>query len=369
MTDAKPKAMDDAWTGVMIEYMEQDVPGGEPYKRSVPGWQCTNCGKKIGIAMTAKPTRCEVCDSYGPNCYQVIHRLTDRIAAIENDRYLDRLSDESDRIAALEARLVPLEPGIRCGARLWSSPGVRCVVEGLLHEGKHQGSSGVAWTDAENNATPLPPSTPTVHASTDVRVGPGTINPPVKRPSCAKCGGRLNINETDYHGHCAPVPRAETCYGHDGLDSCLQCGWRREPAAPPAEPTSNQTLAWKHVGKWKGFGTEPTYGWEAQDIERLLEEAEARGRAQVSPPPAEPTMDNETRAGLWLQSTGLPMPLTKPLKRMLDEAEARGEERWRKHANEGWALANRRTVQWKEAEARIEAQVSPKAAEAIAKSK
>jgi hypothetical protein len=42
--------LDEAWEGVMVDYTEQDFPGSEPYKRTVPGWKCRACGLQFGTS-------------------------------------------------------------------------------------------------------------------------------------------------------------------------------------------------------------------------------------------------------------------------------------------------------------------------------
>ena len=53
-------SLDAAWTGVMIEYDEQDWPGAPVYKRAVPGWQCTACDARLGAA-GLPPRACPKC--------------------------------------------------------------------------------------------------------------------------------------------------------------------------------------------------------------------------------------------------------------------------------------------------------------------
>lgn len=52
--------LDEAWEGVMVEYTERDFPGGKPYKRQVPGWECRRCGKKYGTS-GLPPITCSGC--------------------------------------------------------------------------------------------------------------------------------------------------------------------------------------------------------------------------------------------------------------------------------------------------------------------
>lgn len=51
------KTLDEAWRGIMLTYTERDFPGGEPYKRTVPGWECVACGTKYGTSL-APPRKC-----------------------------------------------------------------------------------------------------------------------------------------------------------------------------------------------------------------------------------------------------------------------------------------------------------------------
>ena len=48
MSEVDGDALDAAWEGVMIDYMEQDFPTSTPYRRQVPGWQCKACGFRYG---------------------------------------------------------------------------------------------------------------------------------------------------------------------------------------------------------------------------------------------------------------------------------------------------------------------------------
>lgn len=52
--------LDDAWEGVMLTYTEHDVPGGEGYQRSVPGWKCKRCRWSLGTS-GPPPERCGGC--------------------------------------------------------------------------------------------------------------------------------------------------------------------------------------------------------------------------------------------------------------------------------------------------------------------
>jgi len=55
--------LEEAWEGVMVEYTEQDFPGSEPYKRSVPGWKCKAWGFQIGTS-GLPPERCQCGQTY-----------------------------------------------------------------------------------------------------------------------------------------------------------------------------------------------------------------------------------------------------------------------------------------------------------------
>lgn len=55
-------SLDEAWEGIMLEYVEQDFPTSEPYKRAIPGWQCRACGQKVGTS-GLPPSRCPKCDA------------------------------------------------------------------------------------------------------------------------------------------------------------------------------------------------------------------------------------------------------------------------------------------------------------------
>lgn len=52
--------LDQAWTGVMITYTEQDFPTSAPYQRTIPGWECTRCRKRIGTS-GPPPLSCPGC--------------------------------------------------------------------------------------------------------------------------------------------------------------------------------------------------------------------------------------------------------------------------------------------------------------------
>ena len=58
-------SLDGAWTGVMVEYQEQDFPTSKPYKRTVPGWKCRACGFTVGTS-GLPPRQCECGQRWEP---------------------------------------------------------------------------------------------------------------------------------------------------------------------------------------------------------------------------------------------------------------------------------------------------------------
>jgi hypothetical protein len=51
--------LDEAHEGIMLKYTEQDFPTSQPYERSVPGWRCRKCDRKIGTSgLPPNPCAC-----------------------------------------------------------------------------------------------------------------------------------------------------------------------------------------------------------------------------------------------------------------------------------------------------------------------
>lgn len=47
---AEADRIDRDWEGIMLTYTEQDFPTSQPYERTIPGWRCRHCNRKIGTA-------------------------------------------------------------------------------------------------------------------------------------------------------------------------------------------------------------------------------------------------------------------------------------------------------------------------------